>query len=179
MLLLFSLSSIGKYTISNFKENDIEFPNLMTLSCGDCEDMKDNSPTSPIQTSSHKRLSSSQQVHHYQSIEPLYNQQSDGHYDIHDCTENNKYRKRYDDRYDNNNLNQKNEMQEQDININRGYSRKRSNYDDENRDIEYNNIDITSSNDASYYNNFCNNLNNEEQSPLSKKRINIAICENI
>jgi len=183
LILILLLLLSGKYKISNYKENEIEFPNLMSLSCGDCEDMKDDSyGNSPIQTSTHKRLSSSQQAHHhYQSIEPSYGQELNEHYDICGGKENSKYRKRHDDRYDNDNINEKFEMQE--MNVNRRNSRKRCDYDDENRDIEYNNIDINGNNDTSYYNThgneFCNELGHEEQSPFSKKRVTIAIYENI
>jgi hypothetical protein len=169
----------GRYRFSSSKENEIEFPNLMTLSCGDCDEMKDDSfAMSPILNSSNKRLSS-HQVQQYQSLGRSYHQNGDidENYDD-DDNDNGKCRKRYHERCENDNSNEMSIM-----NNNRRNSRKRNDYDDENRDIEYNNIDINCTHDIRYYsaynNEYCNNLNNDELSPLTKKRVTIALYENI
>ena len=169
-----------RYRISSFKENDIEFPNLMTLSCGDCDEMKVDSLTmSPILNSSNKRLSS-HQVQQYQSLGRSCNQTEDENYENYDNDDkdNGKCRKRYHDRYDNENSN---EMPL--TNNNRRNSRKRNDYDDENRDIDYSNVELNCTHDIRYYsahnNEYCNNMNIEELSPLSKRRVTIALYENI
>lgn len=147
----------------------------MTLSCGDCDD---SFVTSPVLTVAHKRLSSSQQDHYYQSMEQSCSQELNEHYDSYDSKENSKYRKQYDDRYDEN-INEKFEMPI--VNSNRRNSRKRNDYDDENRDIKYNNMDLNYNHERNYYNtnsnnDFCNEMT--EISPFSKKRVSLAIHEN-